>query len=139
MTAKAETPGMPRDFDGEPCLLGDMVWHPAMGRCAVVAASWKGKVAVRRWENREGGRGAKWVPSASVTHREPDSQERIDADASKPCILYWGCDGAKCSQCPAKIGGKTPEEAYGTDEDCRHAMILDLLRRQRELLEGCES
>lgn len=132
MTANAETPGMPRDFDGEPCLLGDMVWHPAMGRCAVVAASWKGKVAVRRWEHREGGHGAKWVPSASVTHREPDSQERIDADVMKRTKEYWNCGTTDCDECPARLDGKDPSERYGCFT-CAAAKILDLLRRQRNL------
>lgn len=67
-----------------------------------------------------------------VTHREPDTQERINADALKDVYEYWGCTGTGCSQCPAFVDGKKPKERYGVIF-CGDAMRLDLLRRQREL------
>lgn len=63
-----------------------------------------------------------------------DSQERIDEDALKLVIEYWGCESASCSRCPAEADGKRPWERYGLDAgSCGAAQKLDLLRRQREL------
>lgn len=67
-----------------------------------------------------------------VTHREPDTQERIDRDALKSYYEYWGCDGT-CSRCPARIDDEKLYERYDTSPSCTSAMIIDLLRRQREL------
>ena len=67
-----------------------------------------------------------------LTHREPDTQERIDRDALKDVHGYWGCVGVDCSQCPALVDGKKPKKRYGVIF-CSDAMRLDLLRRQREL------
>lgn len=69
-----------------------------------------------------------------LTHKEPDTMERIEEDAVKDFGDYWGCSGARCVECPALIDGKTPEDHYHTDS-CGYAKVLDLLRRQRELLE----
>lgn len=73
-----------------------------------------------------------WMPNDRLTHREPDSQERIDRDALKNEYLYWGCTGSECLNCPALMDGKKPKEFYGVDW-CKNATRLDLLRRQREL------
>lgn len=66
-----------------------------------------------------------------------DTQERIDADAAKDPVGYWGCKGVACSRCPAKVGGKTPAERYAPAKRmigaCAVAKTFDLLRRQREL------
>lgn len=67
-----------------------------------------------------------------LTHREPDTQERIDGDAMKGEYEYWGCTGTECMRCPALIDGKKPRHWYGVDW-CYEAITLDLLRRQREL------
>ncbi len=66
------------------------------------------------------------------SHREPDSQERIDEDAQKDAFDYWRCNGVKCRECPSMIDGEKPRHRYGVDW-CSDAMTLDLLRRQREL------
>lgn len=72
-----------------------------------------------------------------LTHTQPDTQERLYNDAVKVAEHnmkvpeYWGCEGVDCSCCPSKINGKAPDEYYGTP--CINAMVLDLLRRQREL------
>lgn len=67
-----------------------------------------------------------------VTHREPDTQKRIDRDALKDQYEYWGCMGSCCPQCPVLVDGKKPSERYGVLW-CSDAIRLDLLRRQREL------
>lgn len=67
-----------------------------------------------------------------VTHREPDTQERIDMDAQESSHDYWKCYGYACSKCPAMFDGKIPSEHYGVST-CLKAQKLDLLHRQREL------
>lgn len=74
------------------------------------------------------------VSHDSLTHKQPDSLERIEEDAMKCAIDYWGCNGAHCTVCPVKVDGKSPSERYGTC-GCFDAQKFDLLRRQRELLE----
>lgn len=68
-----------------------------------------------------------------VKRPDPDTQERIDEDAVKGSNDYWGCHGYECLQCPSLLDGENPCERYSTRTDCRKAMTLDLLRRQREL------
>lgn len=131
--------GMPVDADGVRCLLGDTVRHPIFGRCVVVAATWKGKVAIRPAERAESGNGAKYVMASEVSHAKPsDSMERIEADVLKAVFAYWGCVDSECPECPSMIDGRSPKEFYGVDT-CGKAQKLDLLRRQRELLEGGDS
>ncbi len=72
----------------------------------------------------------------SLTHTPPDTQERIDEDARKNSIRYWGCEDFSCDECPALIDGKKPVAFYELDlvrDSCSEAQKLDLLRRQREL------
>jgi hypothetical protein len=53
---------------------------------------------------------------------EPDTQEKIDADAHKTSCEYFDVPvPGKCRECPKELGNCCPE------------MMLDLLRRQREL------
>lgn len=68
----------------------------------------------------------------SVACEEPDTQEGIDADVRKNPYEYWGCVGYECIECPAKVGGKTPDERYEVTS-CHVAQMSELLRRQREL------
>lgn len=72
------------------------------------------------------------VPCKNLTHTPPDTQERIDEDAKKEAINYWGCVGLFCEECPATIDGENALERYRVDS-CVKAQKLDLLRRQREL------
>lgn len=81
-------------------------------------------------------RGGGYRDPAYLTHTPPDTQERIDEDALKSCIQYWGCNDLSCGKCPALIDGKKPVEFYELDpmhDSCHEAQRLDLLRRQREL------
>lgn len=116
--------------DGRPVALGSRVWLGDR-EMRVVAVSHRGRIAIREW-TKERGRGAFWVPADKVTVEEPDTQERIDADALKPFREYWGCTEKLCYECPAKIDGKRPVEYYDT-LGCGYAKILNLLRRQLEL------
>lgn len=73
-----------------------------------------------------------WCPASWLTHKEPDTQECINADALKLTKQYWECAGYECDDCPSTVFGKTPDKKYGVG-NCTDAMKLDLLRRQREL------
>ena len=73
-----------------------------------------------------------WCPASWLTHTPPDSQERIDEDAQKSTLEYWGCRDASCECCPAETDGKTPRGRFDA-RNCQQAQLLDLLRRQREL------
>ena len=75
-----------------------------------------------------------YVKPEELTHRQPNTLECIEADAMKMFNDYWGCGDAECHCCPAVVDGKKPYDRYGTDS-CAKAQRLDLLRRQREVLE----
>ena len=59
----------------------------------------------------------------NISHEEPDSLELIEADTGKGvCDYFAEQDGYKC-------------DCHGVlYNDCRQHMMLDLLRRQREVL-----
>ena len=102
--------------------------------------------AVVIWDDRRcdlGGEESGWNYNAGERVKRPkrDSMEKIEQDALRLCDEYWGCAGSSCEECPAKVGGKRPFERYETDKErtaagrCNAAQRLDLLRRQREVLE----
>lgn len=122
------------DADGVSIKVGDHVWWEKDGREYVITA-------VNRGVNTEAVESAHGMCSSHMnfdpnefTHKQPDTLERIEEDAVKDFWDYWGCGHASCEDCPALIDGKTPEDHYHTDS-CGYAEVLDLLRRQRELLE----
>ena len=113
---------LPRFEDGEPVKVGDIVLWNDGGSKRVEDI----KVEVYL----EGSCGT----CNSVLKRHVDTLERIEEDAMKMYNDYWGCRYAECSCCPAVVDGKRPWERYET-VDCIRAQKLDLLRRQREVLE----
>lgn len=113
---------LPRFEDGEPVKVGDMIlWND---REAKRVKDIKVEVQLER----------SCGTYSSVLKRCVDTLERIDTDAMKMFNDYWGCDYAECICCPSMVDGKKPYERYGTDS-CAKAQKLDLLRRQREVLE----
>ena len=117
--------------DGGRLALGGEAWTKDGGRVRVVAVTHRGRAAVRPW-GRKDGRGARWVPLSSLLGERPDSWERLREDAANSNELYWGCGDVWCSDCPARVGGKTPKERYRTNS-CGLAMQLDLLARAERL------
>lgn len=111
------------DADGIPIEVGNVLYRTTDGVKVIVAKLEKGYFVDCD--------GVGCNPSY-FTHREPDSQERIDKDALKDMYEYWGCAGIGCNKCPALVDGKNPRNRYGVDW-CYEAITLDLLRRQREL------
>lgn len=121
------------DADGVPIEVGDAVW--------ILKDSEHAKWTVIEPYNRYDGIQTVYVESRgikghacpeNITHREPDSQERIDEDAQKDAFDYWRCNGVRCRECPSMIDGEKPRHRYGVDW-CSDAKTLDLLHRQREL------
>ena len=114
---------LPRFEDGEPVKVGDLVlWNDGVAKRVEDI-----KVEV----HLEGSCGT----CNSDLKRCVDTLERIEADARERYNDYWGCYGAECFWCPSMVDGKKPYERYVADGNCRTAQKLDLLRRQRELLE----
>lgn len=67
--------------------------------------------------------------------KERDTLKKIKEDALLPFYDYWKCRDTRCNACPTLIDGKRPCDVYATEGSCSKAQTLDLLRRQRELLE----
>lgn len=83
-------------------------------------------------EDGEGG----WIPypfeSADLSWErpeEPDTMERIRAEAVKPMALYWGCAEWDCCDCKHE---PKPKERYGVGS-CFVAMQMDIIRRTEEV------
>lgn len=118
--------------DGKPIVAGETV-YPISGDwigdpLEVAGIDRNGSVRV----SLSNGKGWTNYLADFLTHTPPDTQERIDEDARKSTFEYWGCGDAGCEYCPAKIEGKIPRDRLDT-RNCEKAMLLDLLRRQREL------
>lgn len=56
---------------------------------------------------------------------EPDTQEKIDADAKKASCEYWEMPQIGCDDCK--------HSSHQSGNSCERNMFLDLLRRQRRL------
>lgn len=124
------------DADGVPIIVGDMVYFVDNAEAFdVLGVESDGDEPVHIGR-KDGTSTDAWVSPGELTHKQPDSLERIEEDARKSFIYYWGCsEFTRCENCPAMVDGKKPWERYGTTNGCLIAQKLDLLRRQRELLE----
>ena len=120
--------------DGLPVKMGETVYRLSDGTSWTVIELHRSelRISVMSIDGNEVTSGG-WFLASEYSHTHPDTQERIDGDAVNPSFAkYWGCSGIGCDECPASVDGKLPDERYGTS-GCREAMVLDLLRRQREL------
>lgn len=123
------------DADGTPIEVGETVWDTVSGIGGVVDnfQSIYGHDTTANIECPDDGKFYNFNVDR-LTHKEPDTQERIDAEALLYYTEYWRCGGIDCDKCPAvDEDGKRPNKRYGTFGSCTKAMLLDLLRRQREL------
>lgn len=112
------------DADGVPIKVGDTVWYGDDCRCVVERIYRQNGdtlldlyvcEAIWNWNN---------VKPAEVTHRKPDTQEAIDADATVPAAVY-------CVR-----HGLVESDSDVDDATLLERHILDLLARQRKLLGG---
>lgn len=116
--------------DGLPVVEGETVWDMPSGKELIVSAIANAKFGVIQCSDDDGV--YEDYDARYLTHTPPDTQERIDEDAVKCSVDYWGCFGMVCEECPAEIDGEKPWRRYNIG-GCDAAMVLDLLRRQREL------
>lgn len=115
--------------DGKPIEVGETVWGILSATKGIVNSLNDDSTAYVEWDDE------RWSPCidcCNLTHTPPDTQERIDRDARKGYMTYWECVECSCERCPARIDGDKPWRWYHADS-CEGAMVLDLLRRQREL------
>lgn len=70
-----------------------------------------------------------WDLAEGLTHQKPETLQDVIEDTDKYFTEYWGCADKLCSECPAKINGKTPDDYYKTDGNCHIAMRKDIKRR----------
>ena len=129
-------------LEGKPLEVGDKVDGYSQEGAEVIAIMSEKMVVVR--STIKGGYGYPdvayplllWTVSELKRHREPDTMERIEEDAMKTFYEYWGCHSMiDCEDCSAVVDGKKPYERYNSKESCLHAQKLDLLHRQRKILE----
>ena len=122
------------DTDGVPIIVGDVVYFVDSAEAFdVLGVESDGDEPVHIGR-KDGTSTDAWVSPGDLTHKQPDTLEHIEADASKMFNDYWGCRDADCSCCPAMVDGKKPWERYENSGNCTAAQKLDLLRRQREVL-----
>ena len=127
-------------LEGEPLNVGDKVDGYNQVGAEVVAIMNSEMIVVRSTVKGGNGYHDEAYPLLlwdvrELKRNQHDTLERIEADAMKMYNDYWGCGNAECHCCPVEVDGKRPCERYGDDVNCLAAQKLDLLRRQRELLE----
>lgn len=111
------------DDDGVPIKVGDTVYFVGGAEhFDVLGIESNGDVHIGR---EDGTSTDAWAAPSDLTHKQPDSLECIEEDAGKTaCDYFYEGREHRCDDC----GG----EHY---HDCKRDMILDLLHRQREVLE----
>lgn len=118
------------DADGVEIKVGDTVWHHSGFAHGVVTSIDAGSLmGTVRYVNG----GVEFRDAAKdLTHTSPDSWERLEEEADKDVVDYWGCAGRSCYACPAMIDGQTPSDRYGC-MSCKIAERLDIIRRAKKL------
>lgn len=76
-----------------------------------------------------------WVLPCYLTHKQPDSLERIEADALMDSILYCDKYGLLDNWCNAEEGDDAVRHCTDCGLTCETRMVKHLLSRQLELLE----
>lgn len=120
--------------DGEPIKVGDTVWDSTSPNDPTSSTVWRhgGPLKVLRRNDVRAGfvicENDQGIPldclAADLTHAAPDTQERIDDDATSDPATY----------CGEVLGWDADKIVHRTDYAAQNeAMIADLLRRQREL------
>lgn len=111
--------------DGKPIKVGDAMWSlSGAGPLTVTSLHTDDPTpdgGDSPWADLDDDGLYSWIYAGSLTHTPPDTQAKIDADAKEDPCAYFG--RFVCEGCPADKN----------EESCDEIMILDLLRRQREL------
>ena len=101
--------------DGKPIVVGETVWNRFGTKNTVERLEYSKSGLVKVWYKN-----GHFDISCTITHTPPDTQQKIDDDATMPPAEYCAVRGIDL--------GDDPDRATATE-----AMVLDLLRRQREL------
>lgn len=127
----------PRFEDGEPVQFGDyFVSKDGFGvPLASLGITYDGRYEFNYWTCGGDYYLAIEPGEAAKRPEEPDSWERIEADAKKGLSEYWGCGDAPCHECPARVEGQTPVMYYNTIS-CNTAKALDIIQRCKALKEA---
>nr|DAU21090.1 MAG TPA: hypothetical protein [Caudoviricetes sp.] len=102
--------------DGKPIVSGDTVWGILSGSKGIVNSLNDDSTAYVEWDDE---RFSPCIDCCNLTHTPPETQERIDDDATMPPAEYCAAYGIDLGDDPDR-------------ETATRAMIADLLRRQRE-------
>lgn len=117
------------DKDGQEIKVGDTVWDDFGNELTVAGFTWNANYLVQTLDNEQ------FVDSYTLeqlTHKRPDSWEKLREDARKSHVDYWGCKGEDCAECPALIDGLSPDDRYDTT-NCVAAGRLDIIARAEKL------
>lgn len=117
------------DRDGVPIEVGDTVYRDD-GSAHTVNRLLRGKRFNVRTFSETGN--VYEIRDEDLTHRRPESWERLTEDALKEFQDYWSCLGTSCKDCPAIVGDKTPYQRYSV-VTCTCAMNLDIAARVKAL------
>ena len=122
---KAEPPA-PKvlDSEGVECNVGDAVWwvRNKTGDFRIIRIDKYGKCAIHDDDADEPC--GMTVPSTELTHKRPDSWERLEEDAGKEACEYFAHMPCGC---------ETSEMLDETVEKCNAAKARDLVRRAKKL------
>ena len=124
--------------DGRPLREGETVWyrdHTDPLEVRGISTTDSGAHYVKAYNDYEGEVSA---PAEDFTHERPaaDSWERLEEDAGKDFIEYWGCRGVGCDKCPSRVDGSTPRDRYQCS--CAKSVAHDIVRRANALAGASE-
>ena len=102
--------------DGNPIVVGETEWNRYGTKNTVERLEYSKSGLVKVWYKN-----GHFDISCTITHTPPDTQQKIDDDATMPPAEYCAVRGIDL--------GDDPDRATATE-----AMVLDLLRRQRAVL-----
>lgn len=124
------------DADGVPIKGGDTIYSDGYKEGLIVDGDQHDGSLIAH--TRDGNHVVIWSPQ-HFTHTKPeiDTWERIEEDARKLAVDYWGCFYFDCDDCPAEVDGERPSERFGTSS-CSYAQQIDLVRRAKALAERGE-
>lgn len=121
------------DADGVPINVGDRVYFVGNSEYFdVLGIESYAYVHIGRKDNTSTDA---FVYPFELTHKQPDSLERIEDDAFMDSIIYCDKYGLLDSMCNAEEGDEAVRHCTDCRLSCETRMVKHLLHRQRELLE----
>lgn len=118
------------DADGVEVRVGDTVYVLGFGEPLTV----KGFTDYGRVLMSFHGENSLGYKPSKLTHEQPDTWERIEADCSKFCIEYCDEHGLLDSGCNAAEGDASTRHCTDCGYSCEERMVRDLVRRCRALV-----